>query len=147
MQSKDYLRQAYRLDELIDSNKLELAELNELKTNIASTDYSKDRVQTSCDNEAAFAKIIEKIIELERIIDSDTEKLISLKIDIRKTIDCIEDNEEKLLLRLRYLNFLHWEEVCDRMDISLRKAHRLHDKGLEDVKKILRMAQFGISCY
>ena len=134
MHTKQYLKQAYRLNELIEANKKELAELKVMSTTIPSIDYSKDVVQTSKDNEASYAKIIAKVVELERIINEDIEKMLVLKIQIRRTIDTVEDNEEKLLLRLRYLNFMHWNEVCDEMNVSPRTAHRIHGEALQHVK-------------
>ena len=134
MQTKQYLRQAYRLNELIEGNKKELAELKAMATSIPSVDYSKDVVQTSKEANASFTKIINKALELERMIHEDTEKMLCLKIEIRRTIDTVEDNEEKLLLRLRYLNFMHWDEVCEAMSISPRTAHRIHGVALKHVK-------------
>ena len=133
MQVKQYLRQAYRLNELIEGNKKELEELKLMSTTIPSIDYSKDVVQTSKEADASFTKIIHKALELERLIHEDTEKMICLKIEIRKTIDSVQDNEEKLLLRLRYLNFMQWDDVCDIMNISPRTAHRIHGSALMHV--------------
>ena len=115
---------------MIEGNKKELAELKLMSTTIPSIDYSKDVVQTSKDADASFTKIINKALELERLIHEDTEKMLCLKIEIRKTIDTVEDNEEKLLLRLRYLNFMQWDDVCDMMGISPRTAHRIHGSAL-----------------
>lgn len=134
MQVKQYLRRAYRLNELIEGNRKELAELKVMSTSIPSIDYAKDVVQTSKEANASFTKIINKALELERMIHEDTERMICLKIEIRQAIDTVEDNEEKLLLRLRYLNFMHWDEVCDEMNVSLKTAHRIHGRALNNVK-------------
>lgn len=133
MCTKQYLKRAYRLNELIQSNQQELDELHELSTSLPGIDYSKDKIQTSGSNDAGYAKIVEKIIELEKAIKSDIEKLLSLKLEIRTVINAVEDNEEKLLLKHRYLNFMSWDEICYEMNVSMRTAHRIHSSALQNV--------------
>lgn len=134
MQSKQYLKQAYRLNELIRCNQKELDELHELSTSLPATDYSKDKVQTSLPGDAGYTNIIAKIDELERVIKEDIEKLLSLKLEIRNVINSVQDNDEKLLLNLRYLNFMSWDEVCFEMSVSMRTAHRIHSMALQSVE-------------
>lgn len=133
MQAKQYLKQAYRLNELIQTNQKELDELNELSASLPGIDYSKDRVQTSVSSDAGYTKIVDKIIELEKAIKSDIEKLLSLKLEIRTVINEVADNEEKLLLKHRYLNFMSWDDICYEMHISERTVHRIHASALRNV--------------
>lgn len=134
MQAKDYLKQAYRLNELIQCNKLELTNLRYLSDDIPGVDYSKDRVQTSPSCEARFVKTVHKIIDLENAIYADIEKLLSLKLEIRTVINAVKDNEERLLLKHRYLNFMQWDDICVVMNVSMRTAHRIHTAALANVK-------------
>lgn len=57
MTAKQFLKQAYRLDELIKSNQEELMKLKEMSTSVGSFDYSKERVQTSPKAECPIHKI------------------------------------------------------------------------------------------
>jgi DNA-directed RNA polymerase specialized sigma24 family protein len=134
MNAEDYLEQAYRLNDLIRCNKQELDELHLLADSIPGTDFSKERVQTSPSNEAGFTKIILKIIELENTINDEIEKLLSLKLEIRTVINAVSDNEEKLLLKYKYLNFLSWEDVAEKMNVSIRTVYRIRASALEHVK-------------
>ena len=134
MDSKQYLKQAYRLDELIRFNQKELDELHDLSTTLSATDYSKDKVQTSLPGDASYTNIIAKIDELERVIKEDIERLLSLKIEIRDVISSVQNNDERLLLNLRYLHFSTWEEICFEMSVSMRTAHRIHAMALRSVK-------------
>lgn len=134
MQAKRYLKQAYRLNELIESNKQEIADLRALSCSLPGTDYSQDRVQSSSSNDAGFTRIIHKILELENAINDDTEKMLSLKLEIRTVINAVQDNDEKLLLKYRYLNFMSWEDICFKMNVSMRTAHRIHSSALANVK-------------
>ena len=144
MQAKVYLRQAYRISQLIRSNEKELEELRELSTCISAIDPSKDCVQTSPSGDANYVRIIEKIDELERVIKGDIERLLEQKLEIKKTIDLVSDKTEMLLLQQRYLQFMNWDEVCESMSISKRTAHRIHGRALNSVDEILKV---GTSCY
>lgn len=134
MNVKQYLKQAYRLNELIQSNQQELEELQELSVNLPGIDYSKDKVQVSASGDASYTNIIAKTLELEKAIKSDIEKLLSLKLEIRTVIGEVEFNEEKLLLKCRYLNFMSWDDICKEMNVSMRTAHRIHASALQKVK-------------
>lgn len=134
MTAKQYLKQAYRLNELIQSNKQELDDLRELASSVPGIDYAKDKVQTSPSGDAGFTNIVAKIIELENAINADTERMLSLKLEIRETINAVQDNDEKLLLKYRYLNFMSWDDVCSYMQVSMRTAHRIHAAALQNIK-------------
>ena len=144
MEAKAYLRQAYRINQLIQSNEKELEELHELSTSISGIDTSKDTVQTSPSGDASYTKIIEKIDELERVIKNDIDKLLNLKLEIKNTIDAVPDSEEKLLLQERYLNFMEWDDICESMYVSTRTVHRIHGRALNTVNEILKV---GTSCH
>ncbi len=133
-QAEKYLKQAYRLNELINSNKEEIAELRLLSTGIGAIDYSKDsgkNIQVCGD--ANFTNTVAKIIELENLINVDIERMVNLKIEIRTMINMVLDKDAKLLLKYRYLNFLTWEKICENMSISMRTAYRIHTTGLKNI--------------
>ena len=73
MTAKQYLQKVYRLNQLIVSNKQEVESLRALLNGVPSLDYSKDKIQTTLPNDANFAKIVEKIIDLEKMILKDVE--------------------------------------------------------------------------
>lgn len=133
MQAKQYLKQAYRLNELIQCNQQELEDLRLLASSVPGIDYSKDRVQTSPSGDAGFTNIVYKIIELENAINADIEKMISLKFEIRTVISNVLDNEERLILHKRYLKFETWEEICNSLNLSLRTVQRIHASALNNV--------------
>lgn len=52
MTVKEYLHQAYRLDQRIKSDTMEAQNLREMAGSVSAIQYDKDRVQTSRNNEA-----------------------------------------------------------------------------------------------
>ena len=135
MNAKQYLKQAYRLNELIESNQEELSALRESASSSPGIDYSKDKIQSSkSSGDAGFVNIVAKIIEIEDSINADISKLFALKLQIRTVINAVENPDERLLLHDRYINFYTWEQVCEKMNVSLRTAHRIHSTALSNVK-------------
>ena len=134
MEAKQYLKQAYRLNELINSDLEELAELNALKYSISSPNYSGMPTSDTKDVEPTFAKAIRKIIDLEDHINKEIARYVNLKKEIRSVINEVTDGDEKLLLKYRYINFCTWDDICEKMNVSIRTAHRIHAEALANVK-------------
>lgn len=132
MNAKQFLRQAYKLNELIESDKEELENLRSLSESI-SGDMTQERVQTSASSDK-IVNIIAKIVDLENEIHDEIEQLIALKKQIRDVINKLENINEKLVLKYRYLMFFQWEEICDKMHYSPRQIHRFYDSALENIE-------------
>ena len=134
MTSKEYLKQAFRVHDLIRANEKELHELEMLSVSLPGTDYSKDRVKTGSSSDANYTEIIAKIDILERLIKAEIDELLALKIEIRNVICSIKNDEERLILKYRYISFYTWENIADELNLSLRTVHRIHSDALRNVK-------------
>lgn len=134
MTAKQYLRQAYRLNDLINSDLAELEQLKVLSTSVSSPNLSGMPSSGTKKQEAPFVNAVMKIIELEKVIDAEIDRFVDLKKEIRDVINKIPDNNQKLVLKLRYIQFLKWESVAAEMDLSLKQVHRIHNEALKNVK-------------
>ncbi len=130
MTAKEFLKQAYRLNELINSDLEELQNLRELSRCVSSP-VLEEKVSKTKSTETPFEKYVIRIVDLEKQIQQEVERLIKLKSDIREAINQMENVDEKLLLRYRYINFLNWEEICVNLNVSMRTVHRLHSSALQ----------------
>jgi RNA polymerase sigma factor (sigma-70 family) len=130
MTAKEYLRQAYRLNELIDSRIMELERLRDYSTRLTSCSFEGERVSKSRSTEAPFAKIIEKILDLEKVINRDIDRHVDLKTEMNAAIDRVSNVDERLLLRYRYLNNYNWDEIAQLLNVSGRTVHRIHSSAL-----------------
>lgn len=133
MTVKEFLKQAYRLNELINSDLEELQNLRELSRSVSSP-VLEEKVSKTKSADPPFEKYVIRIVDLEKQIQQDVERLIKLKSDIREAINQMENVDEKLLLRYRYINFLNWEEICVNLNVSMRTVHRLHSSALQHLK-------------
>jgi len=129
-----YLRLAYRLNELINSDLEELAQLKALSTSISSPNLSGMPPSSTRNTEPSFVKCINKIVDLEKIINDEIDRFVELKKEIREVINNVPDPDERLVLRLRYIEFLKWEAVASNMGLSLKQVHRIHASALMNVK-------------
>lgn len=141
MTPKEYLSQTYRLNELINSN---LREIGRLRSLLCSLSVQSDgKVDKSPAADAPFTRTVEKIIDLENDINSQIDELVCVQKEIRQVIEAVEDKDERLVLRLRYVEHCSWEEISKRMSFSLTQCHRIHRNALKNVKII----KDGTKCY
>lgn len=129
MTTKEYLSQAYRIDQRINSKLEQVASLRALATKATST--ISDNLPSGSQNVQAMEDNIVKIIDLENEINKDIGTLVDLRREIVGVIKRMSNPEYQTLLELRYLCFYSWEKVAVEMDYDLRYMHKLHRKALE----------------
>lgn len=132
MTARQYLGQAYRLDQRINSKLTQLSHLRNNALNITAN-LKEITVQTSHDN-MKMENTILKIMQQEREINDEIDKLVDLKTEVRMVINRVSNIECRLLLELRYLCFRSWEEIAVEMDYSIDYVFKVHRKALELVK-------------
>ena len=110
MTAKEYLSQAYRLDQRIDSNIAEITRLREMACGISSPSW-EEKVQTSRNTDAPFVRCLEKIMDLEKVVNSEIDTLVDLKRQIRTTVDTVANVNERMVLRYRYIHNMTWEQI------------------------------------
>ena len=132
--AKQYLRQAYKLNERIKDKEDRIADLRLSASSVGSIDYSKEKVQSSPSGDAPFVKQTIMIIELEKKLQQDVNKLKRLKVEINQAIDEVEDINCSLLLSKRYIFMRTWEQIAEEMNYSVMQIHRIHKKALSIFK-------------
>lgn len=133
MNAKEYLQQAYRLDNRINSNIKEMGDLREMAASISSPKYG-DKVQISRDGDAPFVGALNRIWELEKKIDEEIDTLVDLKDQIRDVISQIENVDEQMVLRYRYIHNYTWEQIGMALSADESTIRRCHKKALARVK-------------
>lgn len=145
MKIKDYLRRAYRLNEKIDSDLRELEQTNSILYNISAS-YEGDRVQTSMTGDK-IPNAIARLIELKELIDKEVDDFVDLKVEIRELIEQLTNPDENLIMRMRYIEFLSWNDIrgklgFDDTEEEREKMFKIHGRAL----KKLEIIKFGDSC-
>ena len=130
MTSKEYLSQAYRIDQRINSKLEQIVSLRALATKATST--LSDTPPSGTRNVHSMEDIIAKIVDLENEINRDIDILVDLKREFVSVIREIDNTEYQTLLELRYLCFKTWEQIAVDMGYDLRYIHKLHNRALEN---------------
>ena len=129
MTAKQYLKQARYLDERINTKIAQVSSLHDLATKATST--LSDMPGSPTRNTHRMEDIIIKILMLENEINADIDHLVDLKDEILSVIKAVDDEECRLLLEKRYLNFEQWEDIAAEMCTGVKNIYRLHDKALK----------------
>lgn len=130
---RNYLSKLYRLNNFINSNLEELKRLRELSVSLPAMNYDKERVKGGTDEDKLQNAVCD-IIELEDKIKAEIDEYVRIENEIREVINRQDDVDERLLLRLRYIEFNTFEQIAIKMNYSLRQIWRIHKKALKNVK-------------
>ena len=133
MSTKDYLSQAYRIDQRINSKLAQVMSLRDLLGKATGTLSGAPKAATP--NPHSMEDTIAKMVDLENEINDDIDALVDLKAEIMRRIKRVENTEYQTILELRYLCFKRWEEIAVEMGYSLRRLYELHDCALEEISK------------
>ena len=131
MTVKEYLSQAFRLDQRINAKVEQLSSLNELATKC--TAVLSGMPGNSTPGKSTMADTVIKIVELQKDINNDIDKLVDLKKEIMQLIKAVDDPDLQTLLELRYLCFKTWEEIAVEMHYSNKWVRIKHANALSAV--------------
>ncbi len=132
MTAKEYLRQAYRLDQKINFDIEEAGRLREITTSVSSPVLG-ERVQTSPSGEAPFVRSIERLMKMEEDINREIDLLVDLKEQIQQVISVVPDTDERLILSYRYIHNYTWERIGSELKVDSRTVRRWHGRALNHV--------------
>lgn len=126
----EYLRQGSLLEQRIIYLTRKLDDLKASRYSISGTKLQGDRVQTSRDGTARFARTLEQIEEMEERIGREIERLNALREQIEETIHQLLKMEYQLVLTYRYLDNMSWEEIGQLLHAGRSTLGRWHEKAI-----------------
>lgn len=136
MTAKEYLSQAYRLDQRINSKLEQLSSLNDLATKATATMTGMPRNPSP--SPSRTADVVCKIIDLQNKINADIDRLVDLKGDMVKLIKAVDNTEQQTILELRYLCFKTWEQIAVDMGYSIHHLYKVHNRGIAFCDALLK---------
>ena len=132
MTAKEYLTQAYRIDQRINSKLEQVSSLRDLSTKATST--FSDVPPSGIRNVHRMEDVICKIVMLENEINAEIDHLVDLKREIREVISRVKNLECQTLLELRYLCFKDWPDIACEMHCSESNVYKVHSRALQAVR-------------
>lgn len=133
MTIKEYLQQAYRLDQRISSNIEEVSRLRQIAQSVRSPSLEQ-HYDPNRPTEAAFAKCLIRLYELEEKINDEVDKLVDLKVQIHDAIDKVPNTDDQMVLRYRYLHNETWEHIGEILHADESTVRRWHHRALHSIK-------------
>ena len=131
MTAKEYLSQAFHIDQRISSKLSQVMRLREAATNCTAT--LTDMPRPDSPSRQQMADTICKIVDLEREINEDIDRLVDLKAEARRAINAVSDPDQQLILELRYLCYKPWNEIMTELGYSEPTIYRLHGEALKKI--------------
>ncbi len=85
-------------------------------------------------HEAPFVKWIYRKLDAETELKKLEEKSATAKLEIEDTISKLDDPELEMVLIYKYIDWLSWRDIAQRMYFSIATIRRKHDKALDLLK-------------
>lgn len=136
MTAKEFLGQAYRLDQRINSKLQQIDSLRSLTRKVTQS-YDSE-VVSHTRNVSSMEDVIIRLMEAEDELNQQIDQLVDTKIEIGKLIERVHNESYRLLLEKRYLCFQAWDQIAAEMHYSRRWLLNKHERALEVVDKLLQ---------
>lgn len=132
MTPREYLNQAYRLEQRIKIHREEIENLRSLSESVSSPGF-EEKFNPNRSRSAPFENLLLKVMEMEDEEMEMLERLLCLKQEIVQVIEALESKDERLILRYRYLRNMTWARIADEIFADERTVRRWHDRALTHV--------------
>lgn len=134
MTKKEYLRQGYRMRKEIRSEEEVLKELGENLDGLQALHNSEKLQGGPVKDDSRIIEKIDKIIKIEEKIKIKLLSLKSFQAKLYQEIELVQDLNQRILLKNRYIFNLTWEQIAERLGYSMTQTHRIHKAALENFK-------------
>lgn len=129
MTAKEFLNQPYELQKRIRIKEQKAKYYRELARSVSSPGF-EERYSSSRNTDAPFVRYLNKATELEHEIKNDYMKLEELKEEVDGAINVIEDENEAMVLRYRYVMMWSFTQISKEMNYTLRWTQMIHVKAV-----------------
>lgn len=135
MTATEYLGQAYRLDQRINSKLQQVESLRSLTRKVTASYDGETVFHTR--NVTSLEDTIFRLMEAEEELNRQIDELVVLKMDISRMINRVRNESLRLILEKRYLCFLQWDQIAAEMHYSRRWVLKRHARAVEVVDKLM----------
>lgn len=143
MTAKEYLSRLRSIELRLMAEANEIEALSDMATHITSA-INSDGIHTSGATSDKLGNCVSRLVDLQRDIDSDILMLEKVRGEIIASLENVQNDKYRELLRMRYVGHMTFEEIAIAMDMSWRHTVRLHGRALQDFseknQKVLSMS-------
>lgn len=131
MTAKEYLMQAWRIEDRIESR---IEERERLEARLTSPRGSNLTGMPRGGN-SDWTNAVIAVSELNATINAEIVELCRVKRQVNNAIEAVEDSRYRRVLELRYRNYMAWDDIAKQMGYTLRNVFELHGKALLKIKQ------------
>ena len=135
MTTRQYLNQIRLLDVQINHRIKQADDIRAKAFLLSAVDTTKDKIQTSPSSDAGL-RYVDRYVDMEREIDALIDKYIDTKNRIIGEIHALEDERFVRVLYYRYVEYLTYNDIAERMNYSKDYVFRLHREALQEFGRI-----------
>lgn len=132
MTAKEYLMQYRTLDARIDAKLAQVGRLRRLAQTAGSQGNSSGIHSTQPRDR--IGELTAKIVDLETEINDEIDALVDLEREIRGCISKLTNENQRVVLEMKYINGLTFEKIAENMHYSLRAVYNYHASALKSVQ-------------
>lgn len=89
------------------------------------------------DRPGKFVNDVLKKVDIENQVKKQVQLYFSSQKEVHELLDAIEDVNQRLILRYKFIEFLNWKDITDKMQYSWDQIKRIYQKALDEVYLIL----------
>lgn len=135
MNAKEYLSQAWRIEQQVQSKLEQIEALKSLACKVTAAMGSEPVSHTR--NVTSMQDAVIRIMEAEEELNRRIDALVAMKMEVMTVIDQVKDVTLRLILEKRYLSFQSWELIAVDMGYTVRWTLMRHEEALMVVAGIL----------
>ena len=128
MTAKEYLQQYKAIQREIDDLDHRMAQLRLKYAAPSAIDYSD--MPRAHNTEHDLSDYVAKMDEMTDYMIRKYTKLRAVEVNIYMQVDRMEKQEERELLRYRYIDDMKWKEIAEKLNTSERNVHFIHGRAL-----------------
>lgn len=126
---KQYLENEKEYNQLVQI----LQTLKEKMYSVSAQQYT-DMPKTLSTTNDKFDNYLINIENYNERINILLDKLNKNRMYIENCINLLENTNQRMVMRYRYLEGYRWEKICIQMNYGWRQTHRIHTNALNNIK-------------
>lgn len=134
MKIRELLNSHYAINHQIDMKLEQIAELRSLAAKVTTSPFSESHSQGTYTDRVG--RTAARIIDLEKEINDEIDKLVETKLKIRELVSLLHDGIQRTIIERHYILNESWEKISEKIGYSRRHVTRLHDKAIENLEML-----------
>lgn len=131
-----YLNQVRSIQKRLEERKMQL-EFLESKLMPGALRYDTPKVQTSPSDQ--MSTVGAEIFDVQKEIDALSDTLIAQLHDIEGTINQLDNETERTVLKMYYLSCVNVPDIAQTLEYSEQGVYTLRRRGSKKIEKILKI--------